>query len=173
MEWNLSPEQDAYQEAFRGWLTDMAPPDAVRRWLGAGDAAAFEQLFADGGWAGVGIAEELGGQGGGLVELALTAEELARVAAPSAGWLATVLAVPALAQAGRRDLTERALAGQSAAYLVPAECVPDEAPPLSVDETGAMSGSVPRVLAGDTAARFVVPAGRELRLVEAGAPGVT
>jgi alkylation response protein AidB-like acyl-CoA dehydrogenase len=51
--------------------------------------------------------------------------------------------------------------------------VPDEAPPLSVDETGAVSGSVPRVLAGDTAVRFVVPAGRELRLVEADAPGVT
>lgn len=46
MEWNLSPEQDAYQEAFRGWLSDVAPPDAVRRWLDAGDAAAFEKLFA-------------------------------------------------------------------------------------------------------------------------------
>jgi alkylation response protein AidB-like acyl-CoA dehydrogenase len=175
VEWNLSPEQDAYQEAFRGWLTDMAPPDAVRRWLDAGDPAAFEKLFTDGGWAGVGLPTELGGQGGGLVELALTAEELARAAAPSAGWLATVLAVPALALAGDRDLAELALAGQAAAYLAPAECVPDEAPPLSVDETGAISGSVPRVLAGGTAVRFVVPVadGRELRLVEAGAPEVT
>jgi alkylation response protein AidB-like acyl-CoA dehydrogenase len=173
VEWNLSPEQDAYQEAFRGWLSDVAAPDVVRRWLDAGDAAAFEKLFADGGWGGVGLPEELGGQGGGLVELALTAEELARAAAPSAGWLTTVLAVPALAPAGRRDLAELALAGETAAYLMPAECVPDEAPPLSVDENGAINGSVPRVLAGDTAVRFVVPAGRELRLVEAGAPGVT
>ncbi len=173
MEWNLSPEQDAYQEAFRDWLSDVAAPDAVRRWLDAGDAATFEKLFADGGWAGVGLPEELGGQGGGLVELALTAEELARTAAPSAGWLATVLAVPALAQGGHRDLAELALAGQGAAYLMPAECVPDEALPLAVDETGAVSGSVPRVLAGDTASRFVVPADGELRLVEAGAAGVT
>lgn len=173
MEWNLSPEQDAYQEAFRGWLTDMAPPDAVRRWLDAGDAAAFETLFSDGGWAGVGLPTELGGQGGGLVELALTTEEMARVAAPSAGWLATVLAVPALALAEHRDLVELALAGQTAAYLIPAECVPDEAPPLSVDENGAISGSVPRVLAGGTAVRFVVPTGRELRLLEASAPEVT
>jgi alkylation response protein AidB-like acyl-CoA dehydrogenase len=173
VEWNLSPEQDAYQEAFRRWLADMAPPAAVRRWLDAGDTAAFETLFAGGGWAGVGIPEQLGGQGGGLVELALTAEELARAAAPSAGWLTTVLAVPALAQAGRRDLAELALAGQGATYLIPAECVPDEAPPLSVDENGAISGPVPRVLAGDTAVRFVVPAGRELRLVEAGVPGIT
>ena len=173
MEWNLSPEQDAYQEAFRGWLTDMAPSAVVRRWLDAGDAAAFEKLFADGGWAGVGLPEESGGQGGGLVELALTAEELARAAAPSAGWLATVLAVPALALAGHRDLAELALAGQGAAYLVPAECMPDEAPPLSVDEIGAISGSVPRVLAGGTAVQFVVPTGQELRLVEAGAPEIT
>jgi alkylation response protein AidB-like acyl-CoA dehydrogenase len=187
VEWNLSPEQDAYQEAFRGWLADMAPPEAVRRWLDAGDAAAFEKLFADGGWAGVGLPEESGGQGGGLVELALTAEELARVAAPSAGWLATVLAVPALALAGHHDLAERVLAGQDAAYLVPAEGVPDEAPSLAVDAAGAVTGSVPRVLAGDTAVTFVVPAvppgavdptpraagGRELRLVEAGAPEVT
>ena len=180
MEWNLSPEQDAYQEAFRGWLSDVAPPEVVRRWLDAGDATAFEKLFADGGWAGVGLPEELGGQGGGLVELALTAEELARAAAPSAGWLATVLAVPALALAGHRDIAEPALAGQTVAYLLPAECVPDEAPPLSVDETGAVSGSVPRVLAGGTAVRFLVPTvssstgdGRELRLVEASAPEVT
>jgi alkylation response protein AidB-like acyl-CoA dehydrogenase len=173
VEWNLSPEQDAYQEAFRGWLTNVAPSDVVRRWLDAGDAAAFEKLFADAGWAGVGLPAELGGQGGGLVELALTAEELARAAAPSAGWLATVLAVPVLALAGHRDIAELALAGQTAAYLMAAECVPDEAPPLSVDETGAISGSVPRVLAGGTAVRFVVPVGRELRLVEAGAPEVT
>jgi alkylation response protein AidB-like acyl-CoA dehydrogenase len=60
VEWNLSPEQDAHQEAFRGWLSDVAPPDAVRRWLDAGDAAAFEKLFGDGGWGGVGLPEELG-----------------------------------------------------------------------------------------------------------------
>src|SRR3984957_5402315 len=183
VQWNLSPEQDAYQEAFRAWLSDVAAPDTVRRWLDAGDAAAFEQLFTGGGWSGVGLPEELGGQGGGLVELALTAEGLAGAAAPSAGWLATMLTAPALALAGHRDLVQLALAGETAAYLVPADRVPDEAPPLSVDTGGAISGSVPRVLAGDTAVRFVVPvvapgtredirrpaSGRELRLVEAGA----
>jgi alkylation response protein AidB-like acyl-CoA dehydrogenase len=187
VQWNLSPEQDAYQEAFCDWLSDVAAPDTVRRWLDAGDAAAFEQLFAGGGWSGVGLPEELGGQGGGLVELALTAEALAGAAAPSAGWLATMLAVPALALAGHRDLVELALGGQTTAYLVPADRVPDEAPPLSMDSGGAISGSVPRVLAGDTAVRFVVPVaapgiredtpraagGRDLRLVDAGAPGVT
>jgi alkylation response protein AidB-like acyl-CoA dehydrogenase len=175
VEWKLSAEQDAYQEAFRDWLSDIASPPTVRRWLDEADAAAFESRFAADGWAGVGLPEGLGGQGGGLIELALTAEELARVAAPSASWLTTVLAVPALS--GQPGLADAVLAGQTAAFLASAEAVPDQAAPLAADPAGALTGTVPRVLAGDTAARFVVPVGegtvRELRLVDASAPGVT
>jgi len=174
MQWKLSEEQDAYQKAFRDWLSAVASAEKVRRWLDAGDASAFESRFAADGWAGVGLAEDLGGQGGGLVELALTAEELARAAAPSAAWLATVLAAPALA--GRGSLAAAALAGEPAALLVPAGTVPDQASPLTVDADGAVSGAVPLVLGGDTATRFVIPASagsiRELRLVAAGDPGV-
>jgi alkylation response protein AidB-like acyl-CoA dehydrogenase len=175
VEWKLSAEQDAYQEAFRDWLSGIAPPQAVRHWLDEADATAFESRFVADGWAGVGLPERLGGQGGGLIELALTAEELARTAAPSAAWLATVLAVPALAE--QAGLGEAALAGQTAAFLVPAEIVPDQATPLTADAAGVLTGAVPRVLAGDCAAWFVVPAGkgdaRELRLVDASAAGVS
>jgi alkylation response protein AidB-like acyl-CoA dehydrogenase len=229
VQWELSAEQDAYQEAFRGWLSAEAPPAQVRQWLDAGDAGVFEAKFAAAGWAGVGLPEELGGQGGGLVELALTAEELARAAAPSAAWLATVLAAPALA--GQPSLVTSALAGQTAALLLPAETPPDQPPPVSLatdsatsatsgaDSTpsgaggaasgaggaasgaggaasgasgalsgaggaprgagrtpsgagGTISGAVARVLAGDSAARFVVPAGDGLWLVEAADSGV-
>ncbi|MFG2969343.1 acyl-CoA dehydrogenase family protein [Streptomyces sp. NPDC048288] len=159
MQWKLSEEQQAYQKTFRGWLADVAPPATVRGWLDAGDATAFPARFAADGWDGVGLPEELGGQGGGLVELALTAEELGRAAVPSADWLATVLAAPA--QAG------------PAALLIPAEAVPAEAPgSLRMDADGTVTGKVARVLAGDTAPRFVVPAGDGLRLVAADAPGV-
>src|SRR6201996_7733664 len=140
MEWKLSAEQDAYQEAFRGGLAAVAPPQAVRLWLDEADASGFESRFAADGWAGVGLPEVLGGQGGGLTELALTAEELARAAAPSAAWLATVLAVPALA--GQAGLADAALAGETAAFLVPAEVVPDQAVPLTADATGALTGAV-------------------------------
>jgi alkylation response protein AidB-like acyl-CoA dehydrogenase len=175
--WELSAEQEAYQEAFRGWLSAESPPAQVRQWLDAGDAAVFEAKFAAAGWAGVGLPEDLGGQGGGLVELALTAEELARAAAPSAAWLATVLAAPALA--GQPSLVASALAGETPALLLPAEAPPDQPPPLPLatgnttsgaDDT--MSGGVARVLAGDTAAWFVVPAGDGLWLVGADHPGV-
>jgi alkylation response protein AidB-like acyl-CoA dehydrogenase len=170
MEWKLSAEQDAYQEAFRGWLSDAAPPHAVRRWLDDGDGLAFESRFAGDGWAGVGLAEDRGGQGGGMIELALTAEELGRAAAPSASWLATVLAMPALA--GQDGGTQ---AGGTAALAVPADGVPDQAAPLSTDAAGRLTGSVACVLAGDSATRFVVPVGegsaRELRLADASATG--
>ncbi|AJE87311.1 acyl-CoA dehydrogenase [Streptomyces albus] len=175
MQWKLTEEQEAYRKTFRDWLAAAAPSPKVRQWLDAEDDSAFEDRFAAEGWAGVGLPEDLGGQGGGLVELALTAEELARAAVPSAAWLANVLAAPALA--GRRDLAEAALSGEATALLVPAELVPQEAPLLRVDTDGAITGRAPRVLAGDTATRFVVPvvgdgATRELRLAEASAPGV-
>jgi alkylation response protein AidB-like acyl-CoA dehydrogenase len=170
VQWKLSEEQDAYQEAFRDWLAGVAPSDTVRQWLDSGDASVFEARFVADGWAGVGLPEELGGQGGGLVELALTAEELARAGVPSAGWLATVLAAPVLAR--RTDLVGTALAGETIALLVPAESIPETAPSLTVDADGALTGAVPRVLAGDTAARFVALSSEGARLVDAHATGV-
>ncbi|MGH3631525.1 MAG: acyl-CoA dehydrogenase family protein, partial [Sciscionella sp.] len=174
MQWKLSAEQDIYQATIRDWLAAVAPANMLRRWLDAGDASVFEARFGAEGWAGVGVPEELGGQGGGLVELALTAEELARAAAPSAAWLATALATPALAR--HPDLIEAALAGETITVLTPAEAIPGSARPLAVDPAGAVTGAVPRVLAADTARRFVVPVGQglksELRLVEADAAGV-
>ncbi|MCW2778297.1 MAG: acyl-CoA dehydrogenase, partial [Frankiales bacterium] len=119
MQWTLSEEQDAYQRALRDWLDDVAPTATVRAWFEAGDTSPFEERFVADGWAGVGVPEELGGQGGGLVELVLTAEELARSAAPSATWLANVLAAPALA--GRDGAAEAAFAGAAVALLVSAE----------------------------------------------------
>jgi alkylation response protein AidB-like acyl-CoA dehydrogenase len=172
MEWKFSEEQDAYAEALQDWLASTVDSERLRGWFEAGDASAFIDPFVRD-WAGVGTSEEAGGQGGGLVELALTAEHLARVDAPSADWLATVLTVPALA--GRRSDVEEALGGKSVALLVPADRIPDDAAPLTADGAG-LHGFVPRVLAGDTAVRFVVPVegpgGVELHLVDAGQDGV-
>ena len=84
MQWKLSEEQDAYQSTLRGWLEKVASSSTLRGWLDAGDEEAFESRMAGDGWSGVGVPEEAGGQGGGLVELALTAEELARAGVPSA-----------------------------------------------------------------------------------------
>lgn len=166
MEWSLSDEQDSYRQALRGWLSDVAPPERVRAWLEAGDLATFAARFRDDGWLGVGVPEELGGQGGGLVELALTAEELGRSAAPSSAWLATALAVPALSD----------LPAATTAWLCPAEKPPSAVDSVALDADGRLTGSVSRVLAGDEATAFVVAVGapgeRVLRMVDAAAPGV-
>ena len=113
MRWQLSEEQEAYRQSFGAWLADVAPREVVRRWLDGGDTAEFAGRLVRDGWAGVGVPEALGGQGGGLVELALTAELLAGASAPSATWLATALAVPALGPG--TDVA--ALEGEHAALL--------------------------------------------------------
>jgi alkylation response protein AidB-like acyl-CoA dehydrogenase len=166
MEWKLSEEQETYQETLRDWLAATAPSETVRGWLEAADPTPFTDRFAGDGWAGVGVPEEQGGQGGGVVELALTAEELGRAVAPSSAWLASVLAVPALG-----GFPERATA-----WLVPAEEAPDAVVDVRVDADGRLSGSVPRVLAGAEVAAYVVAVGsggdRGLHLVERDADGV-
>jgi alkylation response protein AidB-like acyl-CoA dehydrogenase len=125
--------------------------------------------------AGVGIAEELGGQGGGAVELAITVEELARAAAPTSAWLATVLAVSALE--GRTDLAKAAIEGGNAAIVVSADSLIDAPSSITVDGSGRLQGSVLRVLGADRAGLFVVPAvgegGLRLYAVDSAVSGVT
>jgi alkylation response protein AidB-like acyl-CoA dehydrogenase len=172
MQWTLSEEQSAWAEALRGWLGDVATPGSVRAWLDAGDPAPFEERLVRDQMVGVGISEDLGGQGGGVLELVLTAEELARAGVPTSAWLATALSVGALPP----DLATAALAGGHAALLVPAEGLPDTFPGLEVDANGAVSGTVERVLGADRAATYVVVvkggSGLALVAVEAGAAGV-
>lgn len=182
MQWKLSQEQDAYREALSGWLEDVAGPKQVRAWYDAddecGDHAPFEEAWNSGGMAGVGIPESLGGQGGGVVELALTAEELARAGAPSAAWLATVLAVPLLE--GRPDLVEAAVGGDALAPVISARRLPDAVAVadegIVVGEDGQLSGTVPHVLGADRATTLVVPVrgeqGMSSYVVPADAAGV-
>lgn len=179
MQWKLSEEQEAYREALSGWLGDVAGPAQVRDWLeadeGRGDPAPFERLWTEGGMAGVGIAEELGGQGGGVVELALTAEELARVAAPSTSWMTSVLALPLLARSP--DLVKAAVGGSSVAALLSSGQIPGGSTPLEVDSVGRLTGEVKHVLGADRATTLVVPVidggTTVIRALDSDAGGVT
>ena len=123
MHWELSDEQELFTSSLREWLHERAGSSAVRNWLDTGDAAGFERLFVGEGWAGVGFEEDLGGQGGGLLELALTARELGRSAAPSAGWLQSAIVVPALA--GEPELIRAAAeSGEITALAIRADRIP-------------------------------------------------
>jgi alkylation response protein AidB-like acyl-CoA dehydrogenase len=155
MHLELSDEQQLFTTSLREWLGERAGASAVRGWLDTGDLAAFERLFVGEGWAGVGFPEDLGGQGGGLLELALTASELGRAAAPSAGWLQSVIVVPALA-------TEPALvraaaeSGDVTALAVRADHIP--AAVTSVQScAGRLRGRIPCVLGAARSRRLLVP----------------
>jgi alkylation response protein AidB-like acyl-CoA dehydrogenase len=153
MHWELSEEQELYTTSLREWLQDRAASAAVRGWLDAGDHAGFERLFVAEGWAGVGFDEDLGGQGGGLLELALTARELGRAAAPSAGWLQSAIVVPALTD--DPTLLQAALEGETTALAVRADRIPAR---TSVQASGdRLRGRIPCVLGAPRARRLLVP----------------
>jgi alkylation response protein AidB-like acyl-CoA dehydrogenase len=155
MRWELSEEQEMFTEALDGWLERFAAPAQVRKWGESGDPAEFEHKFVEEGWFSAGLAEEIGGQGGGLLELALTAEALARYAAPSSAWTASVLAAPLLPA----DVATDVLSGEGFAAVAV-----DSTRPFGVtdsvraDSSGTLTGRVAVVLGAERAKLLVVPA---------------
>jgi alkylation response protein AidB-like acyl-CoA dehydrogenase len=111
---NLEPtdEQRALREAVRGAIQRDASLAKVRSWVleGEVDHTAALELAAGQGWTGIGIPEEAGGQGGGLLEVAILAEELGRGAVPADGLYASLLAAQELFMAGREPEMVAALA---------------------------------------------------------------
>jgi alkylation response protein AidB-like acyl-CoA dehydrogenase len=154
MHWELSEEQDLFVASLREWLQERAESSAVRGWLDAGDRTHFERLFVEESWAGVGFDERFGGQGGGMLELALTARELGRAAVPSAGWLQSAIVVPALAD--EAGLLQAALeSGEVTALAVRADRIPAATSVrLSGDQ---LRGRIPCVLGALRARRLLVP----------------
>ncbi|MFI1927931.1 acyl-CoA dehydrogenase family protein [Streptomyces sp. NPDC020377] len=80
MNFELSEEQDMLRGTSRDLLSDRAPIAHVRAWTDRDEDVDPEvwRLTADLGWPGLGLPEEYGGAGQGLVELALVAEEIGR-----------------------------------------------------------------------------------------------
>jgi alkylation response protein AidB-like acyl-CoA dehydrogenase len=76
----LSEEQDLLRAASRDLLSERAPIEHVRAWADRAEDVDPEvwRLTAGLGWPGLGLPEEYGGAGQGLVEIALVAEEMGR-----------------------------------------------------------------------------------------------
>lgn len=155
MHWELSDEQKLYADSLRDWLAARAGSEQVRSWMDSADERTFDDALIEEGWAGVGYPDSTGGQGGGLLELALTARELARAAAPSSRWLAR--AVTAAALGGEPALVQSALEdGALTVAAVRSDRIPSSVSGLRLRD-GRVSGAVPCVLAADQAERFLVP----------------
>lgn len=174
MRWELSAEQADFRAVFADWLGETCASETLRGWLASGDHAAFDERLVADGWFGVGSAEDLGGEGGGLVELALAAEELGRVAAPASAWLGSMLAIPAVAampEAAKALLSD----GVTTVLAVSAGTVPTSAPGIA-GHNGGLVGTMSTVLGAQRAKRLVVPVagahGRALHLVDVDQAGV-
>ncbi len=103
MRFALTDEQQMLRESVRGALTRELPLARVRECLEQRDGgAAMRALAAAQGWTGIGIDEDAGGQGGGVVEQAVLAEELGYAAAPTSPMIAGALAARVLAAGGDR-----------------------------------------------------------------------
>jgi alkylation response protein AidB-like acyl-CoA dehydrogenase len=155
MHWELSDEQRLYAASLRDWLATSAPAAQVRRWLDNRDSHSFDDALRADGWSAVGVDEAVGGQGGGLLELALGARELGRIAAPSGRWMARAIADAALCtEPGlRQAMVEK---GELTAVAVRADRIPVVASDVRYSG-GRLHGLVPCVLGATAAHRFLVP----------------
>ncbi len=113
-----SREHDELRAAVRGLLEKSADSARVRATIEGGthDAALWRRMSDELGLPGLAVAEEHGGSGAGVVELAVVLEEIGRANLPSP-FLTTVLGTLALETAGAADLVPALARGERLATL--------------------------------------------------------
>lgn len=110
MNLSLTEEQQFVRETFSSLFATESPPSRVREAEATGHAPVLWDLIVQTGALGVGVAEDVGGGGGGLLELALIAEEAGRKVAPIP-FAEPAAAARLLADCGASDLLDAVLAG--------------------------------------------------------------
>lgn len=172
MDFALSEDQRAIQEAARAYLADAASPDVVRRAVDSElgfDPSLWDGLGREMGFAGLMIPESHGGSGLGAVEMALVLEEAGRTLAPAPFFETAVLAPTAILAAGtpqqQAALLPRLAAGASASFAGTADR------PLLSD--GRLQGSAGFATFAHVAELIVVATADEsLVVLEATTPGL-
>lgn len=152
MHWELSDEQELFASSLREWITAKFPTDTVRQLASEGDSARFTGALISEGWWGVGHPEESGGQGGGVLELALAAREFGRSAAPDSRWFAAALASVLLTD---DELTAQLAGEKQFAAVLRADRVPAWVPCTTDGST--VTGTVAHVLGVADADTLLVP----------------
>jgi len=173
MDFALSDDQRAIQEAARDFLTDAANPDVIRAAVESTtgfDEALWQNLAVEMGFAGLMVPEEFGGLGLGAVEMALVLEETGRVLAPVPFFETAVLAVQAIMAAGsdaqKAALLPRIVEGTRASFAGTGRR------PLLAD--GRLTGTADFVTFAHVAELIVVATSEgSLVVLEAGTPGFT
>lgn len=116
----ITQEQRELARSVRGWLARAVPPEEVRKLLDMPSGGVGRPGYWDGateqGLLAVHLAEECGGGGGTLLDLAVVLEETGRAALPGP-YLPCVLASAVLARAGRADLAGTLARGERIAAV--------------------------------------------------------
>src|SRR5207248_7293613 len=108
----ISEEHEPLRATARRFLESRCPPAVPRALLDDGEETLppFWGELAEAGWLGLHVEERFGGQGYGLVELAVVLEELGRAMAPGP-FLPTVLAAAVIQERGSDEQKARRLPG--------------------------------------------------------------
>ena len=155
MNFGFNDEQSEIKSTARQFLASRFKPDVVRE---LAEARRYDddlwQEICELGWPGIAIAEDAGGQGLGVVELAILCEELGYSCAPTP-FLSNAAAGLALAAAGSDQQREGYLAGSATGEVRGA---------VGIASDTAANGTIPLV-ADAAGAEFIVligPGGAEL-----------
>ncbi|MCU1451862.1 MAG: acyl-CoA dehydrogenase [Acidimicrobiales bacterium] len=150
----IGEDHAALAAAVRRFLAERCPPASVRAVVD-GDAQVVPELsarLAAQGWLGLHLPESRGGEGYGLAEAVIVAEELGRALTPGPA-LPTLWAGAALAGGGPAELAKALATGQVSGAVALGPALDGQA---EADGTVVVSGSTGPVLGGDVAAVVVV-----------------
>jgi acyl-CoA dehydrogenase len=182
MEFALSDEQRALQDAVRSYLRDRFGPTEVRNVFddpeGDGDPAELWKAVGEQGWLAVLVPEEHDGMGLGLLDASVIARAFGAGTVPGP-WLGTVLAAEAIRLAGSAEqqkswlprLASGEVKGAVAVHRPGSSPVPGNAPATASGAT--LSGQLQLVEYAGVADVLVVAAQDGLFLVDPKSAGVT
>ena len=114
MKFSFTEEQQEFRDVVRRFLEDKSPTTAVRKLMETPegyDRQVWQQLSGDLGLTAVHIPEAYGGQGFGISELAIAAEEMGRSLLCAPYFASTVLAATAILKAGTDEQKKALLPG--------------------------------------------------------------
>jgi alkylation response protein AidB-like acyl-CoA dehydrogenase len=125
----IRDEHEELRASLQRWVDSRCPPEVTRAALDA-DTDTLPPFWADLGdqaTLGIHVGEEFGGQGAGLLELAVVAETLGRAAAPGP-WAGTALLAAVVADGGPPERAKELLPGLVDGSVTATVAVPSASP---------------------------------------------
>jgi len=129
MKFSFTDEQQEFRSVLRRFLEDRSPTTEVRRLMATDegrDAEVWRSLSRDLGLTGIHIPEVYGGQGFGIGELAIAAEEMGRALLCAPYFASTVLAATAILKAATDEQKRALLPGIAAGETIAAFAFTEE-----------------------------------------------